>query len=364
MTEAVQAVVSGIVKTYVDDLNAFFHFLNALEDQQNMRNKLLDLLGPNGLSDKSFGPSPTGEVIGWYIDLTVGTIRPSDRGIRKLALVFLTLDISSSDLRWPLQTCQVAASLAERYSRGIIAMRPFVEPLIALTRTAAKAPSSSPKSFRKVSSLAKMSVVIWRAVVIILLSHPERLAVPISSMMKTRTTEFSYSVVTDAADSIGLGIFAVNGELLACTSYLLPFNAHDARYQNTREFLGVVLALVLLRTRFRLPAGTSVAIKSDSMSAITWIQKNRAASQYAHVAFLTYTWITVVTGFVIVETTHIAGKSEDMFDFDALSRNLPTRHIDMSAFIHTTTLPWLNELFQLCDPTQDRSCITDHMTVF
>ena len=146
--------------TYVDDLNAFFHHLSAPVDQAIMRATLLELLGPKGLSDKSFGPSPTGEIIGWYLDMIAGTVRPSDRGIRKLAIVFLTVDITSKDVRWPLQLCQLLSSLAEQYSRGLVGMRPFVEPFIGLTRTAAKAPSNSPKSFRKVSSLAKMAVVM------------------------------------------------------------------------------------------------------------------------------------------------------------------------------------------------------------
>ena len=74
-------VVSGPVKTYVEDLSTFSHFTKALHDQAQMQSKVKELLGPKGLSDKSFGPSPTGEIIGWYLDLTAGTVRPSDRGI-------------------------------------------------------------------------------------------------------------------------------------------------------------------------------------------------------------------------------------------------------------------------------------------
>jgi len=364
-TVAIRKKVSGTLDTYVDDLMAFFHHLNALADQAIMKSTMLDLLGPKGLSAKSYGPSPTGEIIGWHLDLTAGTIRPSDRGIRKLALVFLTIDITSKDVRWPLQLCQVAASLTERYSRAIIAMRAFVEPFIGLTRNAAKDPTSGSKSLRKITSLVKMAVVVWRAVIIIMLSDPDRLAVPLESMVIRRgPTCFTHSAVTDAADSVGLGLFDGQGILMACTTYLLPFSAHDARYQNTREFLGIILAMILFRTHFRLPKGTKIAVKSDSMSAITWIEKNRAASQYAHVAFLTYTWTRIVTGYEIVELTHIAGKSEEMFDYDALSRNRSTKTLNMSAFTSTTTLPWLNELFKLCDPTKDRSCVGEHMMVF
>ena len=169
-----------------------------------------------------------------------------------------------------------------------------------------------------------------------LLSDPDRLAIPLRSLVNHMgPVPYTHSAITDAADSIGIGMFNAEGSLMACTSYLLPFNAQDSRYQNTREFLGIILAMVLFKTQFSLPKGTKIGVKSDSMSALTWIQKNRASGQYAHVAFLTYTWTCIMTGYEIVDFTHIAGKSDEMFDYDALSRNKSTRDVDMSLFTHT-----------------------------
>ena len=76
------------------------------------------------------------------------------------------------------------------------------------------------------------------------------------------------------------------------------------------------------------------------------------------------TWVCVITGYEIVATTHIAGKSDEMFDFDALSRNKETRGVDLTKVVETSILPDLNEMFSLCDPTQDRTCLNDHMAVF
>ena len=243
-------------------------------------------------------------------------------------------------------------------------MRAFVEPFIALTRSAATPGAHNSSASRKISSLVRMAVILWRAIIVILLSQPERLAVPLRYMIAKRDTSFNYSAITDASDSIGLVLFGPANTALACTSYLLPFEAHDGRYQNTRELLGIMLSIVLFKSQFGLPPGTRIGVKSDSMSAIIWITKNRAASQYAHVAFLAYTWICIVTGFEIVDISHIAGKSEEMFDIDALSRNQRTRDIDYSIFVETTSLPWLNEIFSLCDPTKDRASISDHFNVF
>jgi len=243
-------------------------------------------------------------------------------------------------------------------------MRAFVEPFIALTRSAAAQEANSFSASRKIGSLVRMSVTLWRAIIVLLLSAPERLAVPLQYMSANRDKSFDFSTITDASDSVGLVLFGPASKAIACTSYLLPFEAHDGRYQNTRELLGVMLSLVLFKSKFNLPPGTKIGVKSDSMSAIMWITKNRAASQYAHVAFLTYTWICIVTRYEIVDIEHIAGKSDEMFDIDALSRNQVTRDINFSTFVETSTLPWLNDIFSLCDPTKDRTSPNDHYEVF
>ena len=74
--------------------------------------------------EKAVDPCLKADIIGWSIDLETETIRPSDKGIRKLMFAFYMVDALAS--HWPLTICQLLSSLAQRYSAALIGMRPFV----------------------------------------------------------------------------------------------------------------------------------------------------------------------------------------------------------------------------------------------
>lgn len=357
-------LMDGPCFVYVDDYMGFGHKDRLWEEFERVMAFLLDALGREALSPKTVKPTDRGEVLGWYLCLfcllqKCATIRPNDKGIRKLALVFLSIDLEA--VYWSLHLCQVLASLAERYSQGIMGMRPFVEPLTSLLRGSWS--DIRRDTMRKVSSMAKLAVVMWRAIIILMLSSPELLAVPLEVFVKDPLAIAEFSFITDAADWVGLVIY--EGEsVLMYTSYRLPFNAHDSAYQNTREFLGIVLTLVVAKRHFSLPRGSRFAWKSDSMSALSWVEKNKSSSELAHKAFVAYSWIMILTGYEVVHSTHIAGASEEMADIDRLSRNRLPLHLDPSASLDTTSQGDLNELFQLLSPVGLNDCtLADHTVV-
>ena len=109
-------IMDGPCFTYVDDYMGFGHISRVMLEFGEVRAFLLDALGPKALSPKTVLPTLTGEILGWYVNLHCGaqncaTIRPNDKGIRKLALVFLSVDLD--DTYWTLHLCQVLASLAK-----------------------------------------------------------------------------------------------------------------------------------------------------------------------------------------------------------------------------------------------------------
>ena len=144
----------------------------------------------------------------------------------------------------------------------------------------------------------------------------------------------------------------------------MPFEAFASDNQNAKEFLGLLLAIVLLKTIFNAPRGTTIALTNDNMSALSWIHDNKASSSRAHIAFVAYSWVIIITGFHIIATDHIAGSSERMYDIDALSRDYRTRTLDDAAFIVTTGNEHLDTVFKLCDPTKDRNDLPKQMEEF
>ena len=273
---------------------------------------------------------------------------------------FVLIDIDK--LHWLLSHVQVVASLAERYSVAIIGMRNFVDAFNKLLSP--RAATGGDMAKRKISATAKFSVVIWRAVILIIKLNPNALSVPLRNLVFDRSVRADYTFISDASDSIGLAIYNKHSVLVLTTSYKLPYYAHEGKFQNAREFQGFLLGLILIKTQFNPPMGTTVAIRGDNMSSISWIEKNKATSSLARVAFLAYSWVIIITGLHIVTTSHVAGESNEMFDIDALSRERATINLDNSSFVETSSNENLNALFRLCDPTRNAQILPDLMQEF
>ena len=162
-----ERVCQGSVHVYVDDLIGFTHVSEAAKDQAAAQDIITRTFGPASLAPKSLLPCVAGEVLGWFVDLEMKCIRPNDKAIRKLMFAFFTVDLRAK--RWPLQQCQMLASLAQRYSLALRGMHNFVQPLHSLCGGPSKIESgSSTLTWRNVSSQAKFAVEMWRMAAICL----------------------------------------------------------------------------------------------------------------------------------------------------------------------------------------------------
>jgi hypothetical protein len=209
--------IKGIAAVYVDDITCFVVVSAAHASQEWVANFLTDVFGPDALSPK-FQPVNTLVVtIGWSIDLVRGDVSPNEKGIRKLMVVFLPVDVSTNT-RWTLRQCQVMASVAERYSKGILLMRPFVACLNRLTHHT----RSTLKELRRPSAEARLAVMIWQAVASMLSVSPRALAVPLRTLLAPSSVPTLVGI-PDAADAIGLRIFTFDNVEVMNTSYQLPF---------------------------------------------------------------------------------------------------------------------------------------------
>ena len=347
---ALKDLLHGFLFLYVDDLLGCAHYSQVEDDQSAVQKFAIRVFGSKALAAGNTLPTTATDVIGWHVNLISATIRPNDKGIRKLYFVFFAI-LNLEANYWPLVHVQVAASLAERYSMGIIGMRAFVTPFNKLL---SKSPDAAPSMKRHISPPAKFAVLIWRAVSLILIGDSNALAVPLRRLNPSEVIMADYQSISDAADSIGLAVLDKNNQLVLVTTYLLPFSAHEPEYQNAREFMGFLLSLILIKIKFNPPIGATVAVTGDNIASLTWVVKNKANSASAHIAFLAYSWVIIIAGFHIVSATHIAGKSETMKDIDALSRNRSTTSLDMSKFVETSNDEVINELFRFCDPTINR----------
>ena len=69
--------------------------------------------------------------------------------------------------------------------------------------------------------------------------------------------------------------------------------------------MGCLLSILIIAMVEKAPRGTKIFMKTDSMSALTWIEKNRGNSKYEQVSFLAYSWLLIMTGYIIVGFTGV-----------------------------------------------------------
>jgi hypothetical protein len=192
-----EARITGKLEVYVDDFMAASPAVSARDDQLVTQQFVRLACGPKAINvSKSLPPARTAEFIGWFIDLNLASLRPNDKGIRKLVVSFFGCQFHKP---LPLQDYQVLASLACRYSQGLIGLRPFVQPLYVMTRG-----WSSNQARKRPISSAKLAIVVWRTVALILLRNPSRLAIPLVNF--TRDPEsWTHYIISDAGP-LALGL--------------------------------------------------------------------------------------------------------------------------------------------------------------
>jgi hypothetical protein len=377
-SRAMQAIISkvivGILKIYVDDLMGASHHTSAAADQAAAQSKLRAFFGPNAVAPKSILPTSTADILGWRINLVRQSIRPSDRGCRKLFWAFSlvpTRDDTGAPIRWQLALCQLIASLANRYSLALRGMTMFVQPLNDLLKSASQAD-------RTPTSSARFAVEVWRTVGCILAVRPDDLAIPLRHLVPTSGTIATYALVTDAGPTcVGIALFETNdatqggtGRCIAFTDF--PLNGwneviSDPRYQNTREFCGALLGLLLIMSmqeQHRLPPGpVHLHWHGDNTSALSWIFKNRMTSAQTQYIFMAYTWLRLRTPHDIPWCSHKPGHT--MGDVDRLSRQQRLRALDPAQRVEFVDTPSIASLFRLIDPaTPPQRTANDHHAAF
>jgi hypothetical protein len=349
----------GLIVVYVDDFIGISTADFAMEDQSALQKLVFGVFGPDAINlDKSVLPCVKCDCIGWTIDLPLSVLYPNEKGIRKLVAAFFSLDMKS---KIPQKKWQRLASLAERYSAGILGARPFVRSLhIAAAHVA---PSHT-------TSETKMCIVVWRALALILLTNPLSLAVPLAWISSTGYHRFKYHVVTDAGPlGLGILIFDCAGNAITFASYRFPFEKRapnidvvkESRFQNVREFMGVLLTLVCVNKLSSEPC--QIMWINDNMSALSWVKEDMTTSIGARWAFLAHTWFSILGHVSVTQVEHIPGI--DMGAVDKLSRFNPTPELsnipDWSNELPTVLL---DKLFLLCDPSAEFSTDSGGKAIF
>lgn len=358
----------GILFAYVDDYMGFAAAAAAASDQAKFRKVAEGLLGPGCINaSKSVNPTMRADLLGWDTRLDTSMSGPNQKGRDKLLHCFLRVD---TDFPQSKEMWMVLASIAERYSAGLVMMRAFVSPLHHMVQLFGAA--SNKRVTKRATSAARFCVELWRAVALLLFVDSEAMLVPMRHMSQLPRPSCGYSLIADAGpDRIGAGIRNTSGQLVAHTSVRLPFERDIlAKYHNLREFLGLLVNLMLFYKWLRQgdPAvreslrGDEISVlwNSDSTAAISWVDKMKCNSRCGQHASFALTWFQLQIGVRVTECTHISGDEMIASSVDSLSRNRPTPELDPRRFIDIEGSDGVLDTLRLCDPSLDQNLVDHH----
>eukprot|EP01032_Pedospumella_encystans_P028479 gene28479-32165_t len=118
---------------------------------------------------------------------------------------------------------------------------------------------------------------------------------------------------------------------LAFATVRSPFaRTTDSRYQNTYEYLAVVLGLLLVhRAGIRCCA---YSLHGDSVSSLQWASQDRAASTLARRANIAFTTIACEVDALVADTVHVPGVANTVYD--GLSRGLSAQSSAPNSTFH------------------------------
>lgn len=340
------AVQGFIAETdgYCDDFITFAPEHEAQAVHQIVNSSIVDTCGKGQVCEKKdVPPCMEGDVLGYWVNLNTADIRPNQKGINSLAKAFL---LKPKAGLYTTKQYQSMASLACRYSRVMKGFRPMVSPLYRMINKRRKSLRVAP------SEDAQTAIMMWQAVTICLLISPDRLAVPVRSLLNM-TKSCHFRIISDAGPrGLGLAIYDREDVCIGYVSYRLPFDASDPAYQNAREYMGFLLGKILL---FKLRiANNEVSFDisadwtGDNMSSLSWVRKEACRSSGALLAFLAEAWFSTMYNITTGLVSHRAGV--DMGDHDSLSRFWETSFDKQLNLAHLMDEN-INDLFRLCDPT-------------
>ena len=308
--------------------------------------------------EKSIGPTQSGEALGWLFTFRTGQVRPRDRAIRKLTAAFYAFPTGKA---LSLKRWQSLSSLAGHYAKATSCLQPFVMPLYAMTKRQA---SGSLKLIEP-SSQATLCIEMWRVVLLYWVFNPQAFAVPLekfvrlSSRYQPSLLSVPHFGITDASTpKLAAALYAPgSGELIAWTQYTLPFiysDEHKATlFQNNREYLGLLLLLVLAsaaRPSSERQSTLSLTWCTDNTTAQAWIDHNRCKSLASQATAISIAWVQLIQR-IDVEST-LWRPTEQMGDIDNLTRDKATPSLLPELYVDLQTALDESKLFHQCDFTK------------
>lgn len=377
--------VEGPCDRYCDDVFGIGTLVSAAHDALVVRTQILLTFGDGSVAlDKSWLDQHA-VILGWFIDFSLNQVRPSDRGIRKLAHAFFSVNMLEGQ---PLVKWQELHSLAERYSDGLLGACDLVQPLKDMLKGESSAERAkaaltcrrSGAKLRHASAAARFAIEMWRMFSVRLWQNSAAYAMSIeqfAGFYDAQKLSPRVAVSDSSTPRVAVGIYDQQPDgsrvLVAWTGYNYPTFAYcDERpacnFQCQREFLGLLLSLILNAciSSEAESASQHVTWVNDNTAALAWATAGRCACASGQAASMAVSWFQLCSNTHYHQVEFLAGR--EMGDIDSQSRIheqgmsspslLPEKYVGLQETLD------LSGLMHACDPAQVRSSVADHHAAF
>ena len=284
---------------YVDDIVGICMVQDLESDLARTRDVCTGLLGPYAVADDKTESGRRIEVIGYVVDLDTQRVLIARKNFLNALHGFINVAVEGM---MTLRMAQRLASWASRYGKICRVMRPFCGALNRLITGRTEIHASFPLPVE-----ARIAIKCWQAI-LCLVKYKEK--------SFTRTLEsFAPSlplIVAEFDSSLsGAGLIwyqradgaEVARGVCAFDLTFLRFGG-DSSFQNLSEFIGAILAVVghvILGYK-----GQSLALRGDSVTALTWAITERPRGAIVTNAAMIWTLLCIAADIDIREMTHIA----------------------------------------------------------
>jgi hypothetical protein len=303
------------------------------------------LLGPDAVEWKKWFFGRKLVMIGWKVDLDSRLVSLSHKNLMKVAYGFTITDLDQPvKVRWVTKL----ASWSSRYTQILRALHPCTVSLFAQI-----AGMQNMEATMEWKEDARVAVLIWRAALVLLHLYETEYSLPLEFF---RVMILAYEVEYDASlTGLGFLLFSLRDgmrdQLIGCGEVVFPFDCEkESDYQNTCEFIGVLLGLLSLAQRGI--RNVSLRLCGDSKTSLTWGLDGHFRGKLCLKAALVYILASMLFNIVVIDAVHIPGVENVICDL--LSRQKTTAQalgIDYRLVTDLSHTSALYSLLVLVDPT-------------
>ena len=298
---------------YVDDIIGVCFADDVEQDLAKTREICTSLLGSGAVADDKTETGLRLDIIGYTIDLESKRVSIAKKNFLTALHGFIGTDVTK---RLNLRTAQRLASWGTRYGKICRVMRPFCGALNALTWG-----RKDPHALFSLTPTATVAIQCWRAMLCLVRYREAEFTRTIESFVPTvpvSVAEFDASLsgagliwyaIEDGAE-VARGVSAVDLTFLGFGT--------DSSFQNLSEFIGAILAVMGQIILGRAGPNFSLALRGDSVTALTWSITERVRGSIVTNASMVWTLLCVAADVNVTEIIHIAGS--DNKNCDRLSR--------------------------------------------